>query len=373
MQKIVVLGATGSIGQQTLDVVRTLPDRLEVVGLAARRQGDELARLANEFGVRNTALLDEDAARHHGVPGGMEAVCDLARMTDAQSVVIAVAGVIGLLPTLSAIESGRHVALASKEVLVSAGEIVMQAVNRHGTRLTPIDSEHSAIYQCLEGRSVSDVADIIITSSGGPFRGKTREELAAATRDAALKHPTWSMGGKITVDSATLMNKGLETIEACWLFDLSLGQVDVVVHPQSIVHSFVRMKDGSMLAQLGWPDMRLPIQFALLAPDRVPNDLQPYDPTLTPSLTFEKPDYETFPAPLLARRSFEAGGTAPCVMNAANEAAAEAFLAGRCGFLDVTNLVEHTLERHSPVAAGLEALLETDAWARETVSAALRS
>jgi len=373
VQKIVVLGATGSIGRQTLDVVRQHPDRLEVVGLAARRQGAALASLAAEFGVRRTALLDEDAAREFGVPGGMDAVCELATMPEASTVVIAVAGVIGLLPTLAAIKSGKHVALASKEVLVAAGEIVMQAVNLHGTRLTPIDSEHSAIFQCLEGRSVSDVAEILITSSGGPFRGKKRDELAAVTREAALDHPTWRMGGKITVDSATLMNKGLETIEACWLFDLSLGQVGIVVHPQSIVHSFVRLKDGSMLAQLGWPDMRLPIQFALLAPDRVPNDLPTYDPVLTPSLTFEEPDLEVFPAPLLARRSFEAGGTAPCVMNAANEAAAEAFLAGRCGFLEITETVERILDRHDPVPAGLEALLDADAWARETVEAMLRS
>lgn len=373
MRKIVVLGATGSIGRQTLDVVRQLPDRLQVVGLAARRQGDALASLAAEFKVGCTALLDDDAARAYGVPGGMEAVCDLARTAEADTVVVAVAGVIGLLPTLAAIESGKHVALASKEVLVAAGEIVMQAVTKHGSRMTPIDSEHSAVYTCLEGRSVSDVSSVLLTSSGGPFRGKTRIELAGATREAALNHPTWSMGGKITVDSATLMNKGLETIEACWLFDLSLGQVDIVVHPQSIVHSFVRLRDGSMVAQMGWPDMRLPIQFALLAPERVPNRLEPYDPTLTPNLTFEKPDYESFPAPLLARRSFEAGGTAPCAMNAANEAAAEAFLAGRCGFLEITDLVSRVLDQHVPEPAGLDSLLATDAWARETVEAALRS
>jgi 1-deoxy-D-xylulose-5-phosphate reductoisomerase len=373
LRRIVVLGSTGSIGTQTLDVVRSHPDRFEIVGLAAHRNAEALAQQAAGLPGARTALMDEAAANAAGVRGGIEALCDLARSPEADVVVVAVAGVVGLLPTLAAIEAGKRVALASKEVLVAAGGIVMDAVARTGAEITPIDSEHSAVFQCLEGRDRASVAGIVITSSGGPFRGKTRQELAHVSREEALRHPTWSMGGKITVDSATLMNKGLETIEACWLFGLPLEAVDVVVHPQSIVHSFVRLRDGSVLAQLGWPDMRLPILLALSAPERVPNPLRPWSPEQTPSLTFEPPDYGTFRAPVLARQAFEAGGTAPCALNAANEAAVNAFLRGECGFLELTNTVEEVLNRHRPAQADLDAVLHVDAWARETVSDILRS
>jgi 1-deoxy-D-xylulose-5-phosphate reductoisomerase len=373
VRKIVVLGSTGSIGTQTLDVVRLFPGRLGVVGLAAHSNADALRAQAGEFGVRHLAMTDPEAARAAGLPGGIEEAARLATLDEADVVVVAVAGVAGLVPTLAALRAGKDVALASKEVLVAAGEVVMPEARAHQARITPIDSEHSAIYQCLEGRKPEDVAGATITSSGGPFRGRTRAELTHVTREQALDHPTWSMGGKITVDSATLMNKGLETIEACWLFGLPMEAVDVVVHPQSIVHSFVRLRDGSVLAQLGWPDMRLPILFALTAPERWENPLRPWRPAETPSLTFEEPDYATFPAPLLARQAFAAGGTAPCVMNAANEAAVAEFLAGRCGFLQVTAAVEHALSRHRPAQAGLDSLLEADRWARETAVAFLRS
>ncbi len=357
-KRLVVLGSTGSIGRQTLDVVRHLPDRLEVVGLAARSSADELSRQAAEFGVGHAVLMERD---------GLEAVSALARLPEADVVVVAVAGVIGLRPTLAAVEAGKQVALASKEVLVAAGELFSPLLKRHKTLLTPIDSEHSAVFQCLQGYRPDQVKKVVLTASGGPFRGKTREELRGVTRDQALDHPTWSMGGKITVDSATLMNKGLEVIEAKWLFDLRLDQVEVVVHPQSVVHSFVFLEDGSALAQMGWPDMRLPIQYSLLYPERVESGLKPWNPADTPALTFERPDLETFRCLGLARRSAETGGTAPCALNAANEQAVAAFLTGQCGFLKIADVVEGTLDKHEPLEVTLDNLERIDAWARETV------
>lgn len=366
MKRVVVLGSTGSIGRQTLDIIAGHPDRLQVVGLAASRNGTLLREQADQFSVRHLALMDESAAHDAGVPGGIEAICDLAVLPEADIVVVAVAGVIGLRPTMAAIEAGKHIALASKEVLVAAGEVVMPMVRDHGVLMTPIDSEHSALFQCLQGYEADQIDSLILTASGGPFRGWSRAELAGVTVEQALAHPTWRMGGKITIDSATLMNKGLEIIEAHWLFGTSIDQCEVVVHPQSIVHSFVKFLDGSVLGQLGWPDMRLPIQYALLYPERAANHLPPWSPLDTPNLTFEPVDETTFRCLGLAREAARAGATMPCAMNAANEFAANAFLEGRCGFLEIADIVEDVMARHTRVSPTFENLVATDAWARET-------
>lgn len=366
MKRIAILGSTGSIGTQTLDIIERHPDQLAVVGLAAARNGWQLIDQGRRFGVDRLVLFDDAAAKEFSLPGGMNALCDLVTDDQVDLVVIAVAGVIGLLPTLAAIDEGKQIALASKEVLVAAGEIVMPRVRDQGTILTPIDSEHSALFQCLQGYRHEQIDRLILTASGGPFRGATLKNLETITVEQALAHPTWRMGGKITIDSATLMNKGLETIEAKWLFDVSIDQVDVVVHPQSIVHSFAKFKDGSVLGQLGWPDMRLPIQYALLYPERRSNDLKPWGPLDTPNLTFEPVDHETFPSIELARQSARIGGTMPCVMNAANEEAANAFLRGEIAFLAIPEVVRRTMEAHATTHVDLDALLEADRWARET-------
>jgi len=297
----------------------------------------------------------------------MDALVELATLPEADLVVVSVAGVIGLLPTIKAIEAGKNIALASKEVLVAAGEIVMPLVAKHSVRLTPIDSEHSAIFQCLQGYQTDQIDRLILTASGGPFRGRSRAELAAVTRHEALNHPTWNMGGKITIDSATLMNKALETIEAKWLFGVEMDQVEIVVHPQSVIHSMVKFRDGSVLGQLGWPDMRLPIQYALLYPERIENDLRPWNPADTPSLTFEALDSDVFRGPGLAREAVRIGGTMPAFFNAANEQAVAEFLADRLGFLAITETVEAAMAQHQASPASLDNLLAADAEARSYV------
>jgi len=360
VKRVVILGSTGSIGTQTIDIVRQHPDRLEIAGLAAGRNAEALRVQGQEFPNAKLALHTPA----NGIAGGMAALVDLATMPDADIVVVAVAGVIGLEPTIAAIQAGKHVALAGKEVLVAAGELVMPLVKKHGVLLTPIDSEHSAIYQCMRGYEPTQIDELILTASGGPFRGKKRAELERVTVEQALNHPTWRMGGKITVDSATMMNKGLEIIEAKWLFDVAVNQVRVIVHPQSVIHSMVKFKDGSVLGQMGWPNMRLPIQYALLFPERKPNALPPWSPLDNPSLTFEPLDEETFRSPAIARKSAEVGGTMPCAMNAANEEAANAFLRSETGFLAIPEIVERIMEEHSPVDVSLGNLLDVDAWAR---------
>lgn len=364
MKRVVVLGSTGSIGTQTLDIIRQFPDDLKVVGLAAARNASLLAEQAAGFGVTETVLYERD---------GMDALVRLATLPEADVVVVSVAGVIGLLPTFEAIKAEKQIALASKEVLVAAGEIVMPLCHKHGVTMTPIDSEHSAIFQCLQGYRSDQVSELILTASGGPFRGKTREDLREITVEQALIHPTWNMGGKITIDSATLMNKGLEMIEAKWLFGVGIDQVKVCVHPQSIIHSMVKFTDGSVLGQLGWPNMRLPIAYALLFPERPPNDLKNWDPTDSPQLTFEKPDEETFRCLSLAREAARIGGTMPAAMNAANEAVVAAFLAGKCGFLQIADHVEAAMQEHRSVPATLEDILEADASARQFISARINS
>jgi len=364
MKRIVVLGSTGSIGTQTLEVVAQHPDRLKIVGLAAHSNAQTLAEQARRFNVSRTALFST---------GGTEALTDIATLGEADLVVVAVAGVIGLLPTLEAIRAGKNIALASKEVLVAAGEIVMPLLEECRVQMTPIDSEHSAIFQCLQGYKLELIDKLILTASGGPFFGRKRAELEQITVRQALGHPTWKMGGKITIDSATLMNKGLETIEAKWLFGVQIDQVDAVIHPQSVIHSMVKFKDGSVLGQLGWPDMRLPIQYALLHPERKPNGLKPWNPVDTPQLTFNEIDHETFPSLSLARQSVRIGGTAPCAMNAANEEAANAFLRGEVSFLSIPEIVGEVLARHERKDPTLDNLLGADANSREIARKLMQS
>jgi len=358
MKSVVVLGSTGSIGTQTLDVLAQYPDRFRVAALAAKSNADLLDEQARRFGVKRTALFARD---------GLDAVTELATLSEADIVVVAVAGVIGLIPTIEAIKAGKQIALASKEVLVAAGEVVMPLARRHGTLITPIDSEHSALFQCLQGYRYDQIDKLILTASGGPFRGQKRSDLEHITVDQALAHPTWRMGGKITIDSATLMNKGLEMLEAKWLFDVEMSQVEVVVHPQSVVHSMVKFRDGSVLGQMGWPNMRLPIAYALLYPERIENELKPWNPVETPDLSFEAADESTFSAFSIARRASAMGGTMPCVMNAANEEAANAFLRNEIRFLQICDIVEETMLEHRVQPATLNNVLEADASARESV------
>ncbi|MDX1933370.1 MAG: 1-deoxy-D-xylulose-5-phosphate reductoisomerase [Capsulimonadales bacterium] len=363
-RRIVVLGSTGSIGTQTLDVVRRLgPDRAAIVGLAARRNEALLREQAAEFAVEHLCLTERD---------GEDAMISLATLESADTVVVAVAGAAALSATVAAARLGKRLCLATKEVLVAAGDLVMRTVRECGAEILPIDSEHSAIFQCLQGYPKESIAYLHITASGGPFRTWSAERIRAATVEEALNHPTWRMGGKITIDSATLMNKGLEVIEACHLFDLSIDRVRVVVHPQSVVHSFVELTDGALLAQLGLPDMRLPIQIALTYPDKTDIGLPRLLPTQIGTLTFEEPDEERFPALRWARRAFEIGGTAPAVLNAANEEAVGAFLAGRIAFGEICGLVAASLEAHTPVPAeALETIRTADQAGRNFVRASV--
>lgn len=363
MKRIVILGATGSIGTQTLDVARRLPDHLRVVGLSAHRNGTKLRAQASEFGVADDALALGD---------NPDDLTRLARRPDADLVVVSVAGAVGTRATLEALEAGKDVALATKEVLVAAGEIVTRVAQASGAKILPIDSEHSAIFQCLQGSAPESVEKLWLTASGGPFREWTRERMDAAGVDDALNHPTWpTMGRKITVDSATLMNKALEIIEARWLFDVPTERVGVVIHPQSVVHSFVEFRDGSVVAQLGLPDMRLPIEYALLYPERINAGLPRLDLTqLSAPLTFEPPDTERFPSLSLARRASEAGGTAPATFNAANEAAVGLFLDGKIGFGAITQVIARVLDAHPGIAGPtLEQIMQADAAARQAVFA----
>lgn len=356
------MGSTGSIGTQCLNVIRRNSDRFQVVGLAARQNRSLLLEQAQAFRVQRLALYE--GSDGDGIRTGMAALCELATADDVDMVVVSVAGVIGLNPTIAAIRAGKQIALASKEILVAAGEIVMPMLDQYRVTMRPIDSEHSAVFQCLQGYSNSQIDQIILTASGGPFRGRQASELEGVTRDQALQHPTWAMGGKITIDSATLMNKGLEMIEAKWLFGVGMDQVRVVLHPQSIVHSLVRFTDGSALGQLGWPNMELPIQIALSHPEKLESGMPVWDPVMSPTLTFEEPDLDAFPSPNLAREAERSGGTMPAVLNAANEDAANAFLREEVGFMDIARIVEQTMLQHDPMPCTLENILEADRWAR---------
>ena len=372
-KRVVILGATGSIGESALRVARDIPERMEIVGLAANSNAEKLAVVANQTRAQFLCLVDEpkiDVLRRAleytpRIFSGEVGLREIACLTDADMVLVAIVGTGGLRPALAAIEAGKDLAVASKEILVMAGEIVMQEAHENGVHVLPVDSEHNAIFQCLEGKQRTDIRRIILTASGGPFRETPRKDFDAITPEQALKHPTWKMGPKITIDSATLFNKGLEMIEAHWLFGVEMKRVEVVIHPQSIVHSMVEFADGSTLAQLSHSNMRFPIQYAVTWPDRVPNTLPPLDFSKLSKLEFFTPRYDDFPALNLARRAGETGGTLPAVLNAANEIAVAAFLDRQVSFPDIWHIVEEIMNRHKPVAHDdLDAILEADQWAR---------
>ncbi len=375
-RRVVLLGSTGSIGCSTLKVARELPDRVEIVGLAACNSVEKLARQARETGVKHVALYDpaKEAELRRLLPPdvriltGEAGLSELAALAEADIVLVAIVGTAGLRPALAAIEAGKDLAVASKEILVMAGEVITAAAERHGCSLLPVDSEHNAIFQCLDGhRGGSDeVSRLVLTASGGPFRKLPSSQLRDVTPAQALKHPTWDMGPKITIDSATLFNKGLEMIEARWLFGIGMERIDVVVHPQSIIHSMVEFRDGSVLAQLSRTDMCFPIQYALTWPERVRGGLEPLDfPTLA-KLEFEAPRREDFPALDLARRAGLEGGTLPAVYNAANEVAVEAFRAGALPFPGIWECVAAVMDKHEVRPSDkLETVIAADQWARE--------
>lgn len=373
-KRVVILGSTGSIGTSALKVARDIPERMEVVGLAAHKSVDAIAEQVGETGVKHVGLSDEQSAEKltgkvgsgcH-VVSGEEGLVELATLPEADMVLIAIVGTAGLRPALAALKAGKDIAVASKEILVMAGESVMATAKECGRRVLPVDSEHNAIYQCLEGRDTDAVTRIILTASGGPFRTLPAEQLAHVKLEQALKHPTWEMGRKITIDSASLFNKGLEMIEARWLFDVEMARVDVIVHPQSIVHSMVEFVDGSVLAQLSHSDMCFPIQYAVTWPDRVSNTLEPLDFARLAKLDFEAPRVDDFPALNLARRAGEEGGTLPAVLNAANEVAVDAFIHERIGFSGIWETVAKVMDAHANVAhPTLDEILSADADARQ--------
>jgi 1-deoxy-D-xylulose-5-phosphate reductoisomerase len=355
---IAILGSTGSIGTQALEVIEAHPDEFVVEVLTANRNADLLAEQALKF-LPNAVVIN-DKSRYEWLKNllfdkgikvycGAEAIADVVQMEEIDIVLTALVGFSGLQPTLKAIEAGKHIALANKETLVVAGELVTAAARKKGVNIYPVDSEHSAIFQCIVGEFHNKLERVILTASGGPFRGKTTADLAKVTPQQALRHPNWDMGAKVTIDSASLMNKGLEVIEAKWLFGLKPEEIDVVVHPQSVIHSMAQFEDGSIKAQMGYPDMKLPIQFALSFPDRLKSNFPRFNFADYPSLTFEKPDMETFKNLSLAFESMKMGGNAPCILNAANEIAVEAFLKEEIGFLEMSDLVASCLNTVSAI------------------------
>lgn len=381
-RSITLLGATGSIGASTLDLVRRNPDDWQVEALTANCSAKELAALAREFGAKLAVVGDEsclaelrEALSGSGIEaaGGAEALCEAARRP-VDMTVAAIVGCAGLAPTMAAVERGGTIALANKEALVSAGSVMTSAVAKHGATLLPTDSEHNAIFQCLAGGKIEDVARITLTASGGPFRTWDKAAIDAATPEQAVAHPNWSMGAKISVDSATMMNKGLEYIEAHHLFPVGLERLKIVVHPQSVIHSMVEYRDRSTLAQLGPSDMRVPIASCLAWPERMETPLEPLDLASIGELTFQAPDEELFPATRIAREAIEAGGAAPAILNAANEIAVEAFLAGHIGFSRITAVAEETLARYdAPPPDNLEDILAVDSEARKRAREALET
>lgn len=376
MKKIAILGSTGSIGTQTLDIVRTQKD-LQVTAMAAGRNIDLFEQQIREFCPKNVAVWEEkDAAdlkervRDLGVRvhSGMDGLIEIAADPDSEILVTAIVGMLGLRPTVAAIQSGKNIALANKETLVTAGHLIMPMAKEYDVQILPVDSEHSAIFQSLNGEGTNKIDKILLTASGGPFRGKTREELAHVTLADALRHPNWSMGRKITVDSSTLVNKGLEVMEAKWLFGVEPEQIQVVVQPQSVIHSMVQYEDGSVIAQLGTPDMRLPIQYALYYPKRRPLGGARLDFAKLGSITFEEPDTETFRGLSLAYQAMKTGGNLPTVYNAANEAAVARFLEERISYLQITEIIEDCMSQAAYMEQpGLEDILATEAQVREYV------
>ena len=385
LETVTILGATGSIGRQTLDVLARNPERYRVLGLTAGHRWRELAEHCLTWRPRFAALADEQAAEalrnhlreagsHTQVLAGHAGVAEVAALQEADTVVAAIVGAAGVRPTLAAVEAGKKILLANKETLVVTGALFMEAVKRHGATLLPVDSEHNAIFQCLPAEGVGPgVRRLLLTASGGPFRGWTREQLTAVTPEQAVCHPNWDMGPKISVDSATLMNKGLEYIEACWLFDVAPQRIEVVIHPQSVVHSMVEYLDGSVLAQMGTPDMRTPIACALSWPERIESGASRLDFATLSGLDFQAPDNDAFPCLGLARQAMEEGGAATAVLNAANEEAVAAFLDRRLGFNAIGAVVEETLQRTpSSRCADVDAVMDVDARARDLARSLIR-
>ncbi|GAA0235804.1 1-deoxy-D-xylulose-5-phosphate reductoisomerase [Metaclostridioides mangenotii] len=383
MKKISILGSTGSIGKQTLDVVRENSDKFEVVAISANSSVDLLLEQIVEFKPKYVAVYQEESYKKlkYSIPSGieievlcgMEGLKAISTLDEIDILLTAVVGIIGLVPTVAAIEKGIDIALANKETLVTAGKLVMDLAQKNGVKILPVDSEHSAIFQSLQGENSKNIDKVILTASGGPFRGKKREDLINITKNEALKHPNWSMGRKISVDSSTLMNKGLEVIEAKWLFDVDYNKIDVVVHPQSIIHSMVQFDDSSVIAQLGCPDMKLPIQYALGYPDRISNSYERVDFAKIATLTFENPDLDTFPCLNLAYKCLELGGTYSAALNSANEILVNEFLEDKIGFYDIPYFIEKVLESHKSIEnATLEDILEIDRWSRDFVKKRIR-
>lgn len=378
---ISILGSTGSIGTQTLDIVRSHPDKFRVVGMAAGRNIQLLAEQVREFHPEMVATSEEsllpelksllkDLEYQPQIIAGKAAIAEVARYGDAESVVTGIVGCAGLLPTIAAIEAGKDIALANKETLIAGGPVVLPLIAKHGVKLLPADSEHSAIFQCLQGVPEGGLKRIILTASGGAFRDLPVEKLATVTVKDALKHPNWSMGQKITIDSATLMNKGLEVIEAHYLFGKDYDDIDIVVHPQSIIHSLIELQDTSVLAQLGWPDMRLPLLYALSYPERIYTDWEQFDLVKAGDLTFREPDHYKYPCMNLAYAAGRAGGSMPAVLNAANEQAVALFLEEKIEFLDIPRLIEKVCDRHqndNKTNPTLDDILQADQWARQAV------
>ncbi|SCI78551.1 1-deoxy-D-xylulose 5-phosphate reductoisomerase [uncultured Clostridium sp.] len=383
MKKISILGSTGSIGTQTLDVVRKNRDKFEVVAISANSSINLLLEQIKEFKPRYVAVYNENSAKElkEMIPSdikievlsGMEGLITISSLDEIDVLLTAIVGMIGLVPTLEAIKKGKTIALANKETLVTAGQLVMEEAKKRNVAILPVDSEHSAIFQCLNGESKKEIESIILTASGGPFRGKSKNDLINVTKNEALKHPNWSMGRKISIDSSTLMNKGLEVIEAKWLFDVNPDKIDVVVHPQSIIHSMVQFVDSSIIAQMGCPDMKLPIQYALTYPERILNDFERLDFSKLSSLTFEKPDLNTFPCLKLAYDSLNMGGTYSAALNAANEVLVNEFLEDKIKFYDIPYYIEKTLDAHKSIEKPtLEEILYTDNWSREFVKKCIK-
>ena len=373
-KKVVVLGSTGSIGESTIKVANDLSDRIEIIGIAACKSDEKLISQLKETGAMSACLTDPESAQRAStnVPDGVrffhgeEGLIELATLEEADIVLISIVGVAGLRPALAALEAGKDLAVASKEILVMAGQAVMETAAKNGAKVLPVDSEHNAIFQCLEGKESKDVSRLILTASGGPFRKSSSEEIQNVSPIEALQHPTWKMGPKITIDSATLFNKGLEMIEAKWLFDIDMNRVEVVVHPQSIIHSMVEFIDSSILAQLSTTDMCFPIQYAITWPERVSNRLEPLDFTQISKLDFEAPRIKDFPALELARHAGNVGGTLPAVMNAANEVAVDGFLNEKISFPGIWDHVSKVMDNHEIVNnPSVDELIQSDKWARE--------
>jgi 1-deoxy-D-xylulose-5-phosphate reductoisomerase len=379
-RRVILLGSTGSVGTSAIKVAETIPDRMEIAGMAAYQNAAKLAEAANRLRPEAICLVDPAGGKELRraltydplIFAGEQGLIDLATLSGADLVLVAIMGTAGLRPALAAIDCGKDLAIASKEILVMAGQTVMDRARKRGVLILPVDSEHNAIFQCLEGKEGHQVSNLILTASGGPFRQLPVEKLQTVAKSDALKHPTWRMGQKITIDSATLFNKGLEMIEARWLFDVPMSKVQVVIHPQSIIHSMVEFVDGSILAQLSQSDMCLPIQYAVTWPERVPHSLRPLRLAEVRRLEFEEPRYDAFPALNLARKAGEAGGVLPAVLNAANEEAVQAFLEDRIPFPEIWRLVQSAMEHHTNLAEpDLDDIVRADREAREFVRRAL--